>query len=193
MFCVDTPSVEPHTTFCHGHIKLDVCGVAAVVFHEPGVLYLLSSFRGNSATPFLWQAGVDGAQVDLPFILQLEVSVAEHAHEDAGAHVVHSGLCWAHGDLDLVAGLLVRVFRDVGYRQTTSVKHSCGRTAHTYCSYWPSNRIRDKLKCDRPLWVNLGHSKGKQIITANNTNKNLIWENRSFVKIFDRHNLIARK
>ena len=66
------------------------------------------------SVPLLCRVGVHGAEVDLPLVLQLQVSVAEDPHEDAGAHVVHPGLCGAHGDLDLMAGLLVGMLPDVG-------------------------------------------------------------------------------
>lgn len=73
----------------------------------------------ESSSPLLRHAGVHRAQVDLPLVLQLQVSVAEDPHQDAGAHVVDPGLRGAHGDLDLVAGLLVGVFRDVGCEEKT--------------------------------------------------------------------------
>lgn len=81
-----------------------------------GALRRMPSRRRHHLAPFLREAGVHRAQVDLPLVLQLQVGVAEDAHQDAGAHVVDAGLRRAHGDLDLVAGLLVGVFGDVGCR-----------------------------------------------------------------------------
>lgn len=74
-------------------------------------------YTASSSSPLLRHAGVHRAQVNLPLILQLQVGVAEDPHQDAGAHVVDPGLCGAHGDLDFVAGLLVGVFRDVGWEE----------------------------------------------------------------------------
>ena len=69
--------------------------------------------------PFLWETGVNSVEVDLPLIMELEVSIAEHTHEDAGAHVVNTRFGGAHGDLDLVAGLLVWVLGDVCFEKNT--------------------------------------------------------------------------
>lgn len=79
------------------------------------VLICICNTASSLSSPLLRHAGVHRAQVDLPLVLQLQVGVAEDPHKDAGAHVVDPSLRGAHGDLDLVAGLLVGVFRDVGW------------------------------------------------------------------------------
>lgn len=72
------------------------------------MLAVLQVFR--FCLPFLRQTGLSCAEVHLPLILELEISITEDAHQYAGAHIVQPSLCGAHGDLDLVTGLLIWMF-----------------------------------------------------------------------------------